>query len=145
MRKNKHYQIYTQTERLGMISINQSGSVSATGSKKLQSLVTTAKTDGVKALAAINQESAHITVRRRVAPSDQHFGLALIQWLRQRGYILVQHRPDLDVRLKKMLKTIPDDSAAKQQVLKLLPSMTTLEKTHIIAALAESTSEKQVK
>ncbi|MFC1662704.1 hypothetical protein ACFL04_00880 [Patescibacteria group bacterium] len=136
MKENK-YNIYFHNRHLGSITIDQKGKVAVKGEDNFKSTVKEAMSAGITVLVDKPIKKGRVMVEQKTDSQDPNFGLALIQWLKRKGYMAIRERPELDDQIRKLIKKIPDDNPAKQKIIAELPGMTTLEKTYLISKLSE--------
>ncbi len=111
-------------------------------SGELAALIQKAETEGITRLRDIHQNNIITTIEENVTPSDPHFYLALLGWLRRNGYEVIPATPDIDKRLIALIKRLPDEVKEKTELLKEVPDLTYLEKTFLLEELEESQNDK---
>jgi len=63
---------------------------------------------------------------------DEHYGLAIKQYLERQGFEVVIDDPELDQAVLRAVQSLPDDIPGKAEVLAELPNLTVLEKTTLL-------------
>lgn len=130
--------VYRGKDRVGTLRLDRSShNVERTSDKSFSGLIDRAFRSGIDRLRDIVHDGAHSVVREPVKPNEPGFALALIEWLRRRGFEVRIRHPEVDKEIRSILANLPNDQPLKGKILNELPTMSYLEKTFILTKLQE--------
>lgn len=94
------------------------------------------KSGPISVLRDIADGHTHHIIESEVEAQDEHYGLAIKQYLERHDFDVTIDDPELDQAVLRAVQALPDTFPGKDEVLREVPKLTTLEKTALLERLS---------
>lgn len=128
------YSIYQAESRLGELTFHE-GKPIFHGNENLVHAFKDLIAGGITILKHTRTESAVNYDEELVAQTDEIYPLALVQWLRRKGYDVIEEHPELIDGIHELVNAQPISDEEKVRIFLMLPQLSYLEKTYLLKAL----------
>lgn len=130
------YSIYQAESRLGELTFHKEKPIFHGNEdfvRELNALIA----DGITVLKHTRTDNSVNYDEESVAQTDELYPLALVQWLRRKGYDVVEEHPELTDSIHELVNAQPITDEEKVRIFLMLPQLSFLEKTYLLQALQE--------